>query len=68
MDLAERTREFKLHFASARETFNLVMAALDGCDGEPGAYRDYRLVQVMDTVGRNDGSNRDHKWHSVETT
>jgi hypothetical protein len=68
MDLAERTREFKLHFASAREAFNMVMAAIDGNKGEPGAYRNYRLVQVMDRVGRDDGSNLDHNWHSVKTT
>ncbi len=48
MELAERTREFKVHFASAREAFNMVMAAVDKQSGEPGQYRDYRLRQVMD--------------------
>jgi hypothetical protein len=43
----ERTNEFKVHFASAREAFNIVMAAVDGHDGEPGLYRDYRLRQIM---------------------
>ncbi len=47
MELAERGREFKLHFASAREAFNMVMAAVENRDGDPGQYRDYRLVQVM---------------------
>jgi hypothetical protein len=43
----ERTGEFKVHFASAREAFNMVMAATDGREGEPGLYRDYRLRQIM---------------------
>lgn len=47
LDLAERTREFKVHFASAREAFNMVMAAIDGKAGEPGLYRDYKLRQIM---------------------
>lgn len=48
MELAERTRQFKLHFASAREAFNIIMAAVEGKGGNPGDYRNYRLVQVMD--------------------
>ena len=47
LELSERTREFKVHFASAREAFNMVMAAVDGLDGEPGEYRDHRLRQIM---------------------
>ena len=47
LELSERTREFKIHFASAREAFNMVMAAVDGQVGEPGDYRDYRLRQIM---------------------
>lgn len=48
MDLAEHTSQFKVHFASAREAFNIIMAAVEGQSGNPGDYRDYRLVQVMD--------------------
>jgi hypothetical protein len=48
MDLAERTGEFKIHFASARESFNMVMAAVDGKSGNPNNYRDYRLRLIMD--------------------
>jgi hypothetical protein len=47
LELAERTGEFKLHFASAREAFNMVMAAVDGQTGQPDAYRDYKLRQIM---------------------
>jgi hypothetical protein len=47
MELAEQTGTFKIHFASAREAFNIVMAAVDGRQGDPNAYRDYRLQQIM---------------------
>lgn len=47
MELAEQTGRFKIHFASAREAFNMVMAAVDGCEGNPNTYRDYRLRQIM---------------------
>jgi hypothetical protein len=32
-----------LHFVSAREMVNIVLAACDGKDGNPGEYRDYRF-------------------------
>ena len=47
MELAEQTGRFKIHFASAREAFNMVMAAVDGRQGDPNDYRDYRLRQIM---------------------
>jgi hypothetical protein len=33
----------KIHFATAREMVNMILAARDGREGEPGDYRDYRL-------------------------
>jgi hypothetical protein len=47
LEIAERTGGFKVHFASAREAFNMVAAAVDGHEGEPGSYRDYKLRQIM---------------------
>lgn len=47
MELAERTGAFRIHFASAREAFNMVLAAVEGCKGDPNDYRDYRLRQIM---------------------
>jgi len=47
IEYGERTGEFKLHFASAREAFNIAVAALDGKQGEPGLFRDYRLHPIM---------------------
>lgn len=49
MEYAARTGEFKLHYATAREAYNIAMAAVDGHQGSPGQYRDYRLRQIMDT-------------------
>ena len=55
-ELAEKTRSFKVHFASAREVFNMVIAAVDGQLGEPGQYRDYRLRQIMQESSVNEAS------------
>lgn len=47
LELGEQTGGFKLHFATAREAFNIALAAAAGRDGDPGQYRDYRLQQIM---------------------
>jgi len=47
MEFGDRTGEYKVHFASAREAFNMVAAAVDGKEGSPTLYRDYRLRQIM---------------------
>lgn len=35
-----------LHFATAREMVNMILAACDGREGSPGDYRDYRLTRA----------------------
>jgi hypothetical protein len=47
LQYADRTGEYKVHFATAREAFNIAMAAVDGRAGEPGLYRDYLLRPIM---------------------
>ena len=47
LELSARTGKFKVHFATAREAFNMVMAAIEGREGEPGQYRNYRLHLIM---------------------
>jgi len=42
---AEERREI-LHFVSAREMTNIILAACDGREGNPGEFRDYRLKRV----------------------
>ncbi len=47
LELSEKTQELSVYFATAREAFNMVMAAVDGLSGSPGRYRDYKLRQIM---------------------
>jgi hypothetical protein len=42
VDGAEERKE-TLHFVSAREMVNIILAACDGKEGNPGEYRDYQL-------------------------
>lgn len=35
-----------LHFVSAREMVNMILAACDGREGNPGEYRDYRFKRI----------------------
>jgi len=37
----------RVHFATAREAFNMVAAAVEDQPGEPGLFRDYKLRQIM---------------------
>jgi hypothetical protein len=48
IETGERTGDYTVHFASAREAFNLVAAAIDGKDGTPNEFRNYRLRAIMD--------------------
>ena len=44
-DLVEQSAQTGdlLHFVTAREMVNMILAACDGRDGNPGEYRDYRF-------------------------
>lgn len=48
LDYGSRSGEFDVYFASTREAYNMVMAAVDGHSGSPGQYRDYKLKQIME--------------------
>ncbi len=48
IEYGERSGEYSVHFASAREAFNIAMAAVDGKSGAPGQFRDYRLKSISD--------------------
>ncbi len=41
----------RVHFASAREFYNIARAAEDGCPGDPGAYRDYEIGRPVAQAG-----------------
>lgn len=53
IEFGERTGRFKVHFASAREVYNMIVAAVDGNSGSPGQYRDYKLRPIMDSTARD---------------
>jgi len=44
-----KQRNETLHFVTAREMVNIILAACDGKDGKPGDYRDYRLRRLRPT-------------------
>jgi hypothetical protein len=48
LEFAEKQGNLRIHFATAREAFNMVLAAVDGQPGQPGDYRDYYLRSNMD--------------------
>ncbi len=50
----EKTGDYKVYFASAREAFNMVSAAVDGKSGSPGEYRNYRLTAIMDEKAKTE--------------
>jgi len=47
---SEKTGAFKVHFATAREAFNITLAAIDGKSGDPNQHRDYRLRPIMNDI------------------
>jgi hypothetical protein len=52
VETGERTGKFRIHFASAREAFNIAMAANDGESGNPNDFRDHLLTPIMQTASR----------------
>jgi hypothetical protein len=44
--LSRETKLFQVHFATARQLTNMVLAACDGRDGNPASYHDYRLKPI----------------------
>lgn len=42
-----------LHFVSAREMVNIILAACDGRDGNPGEFRDYRFKRIRERLSES---------------
>ena len=59
----ERTGEYKVYFASAREAFNMAAAAIDGKQGSPGEFRDYRLKSIMAGAANKIEDKTENKTH-----
>ncbi len=55
----EKTGKYKVYFASAREAFNMVSAAIDGKKGKPGEFRDYRLKAIMNETAERASEKRE---------
>jgi hypothetical protein len=53
-----RAGEYRVHFTTAREMANIILAACDGKNGNPGDFRDYRLTRIRRTPEQTDRSNR----------
>jgi len=70
MNLAERSRKFRIHFTSAREAYNLVIAAMEGKTGDPDEYRNYQLRQIMQESVVEDvvGEHASDRLQSLEIT
>ncbi|HWS54066.1 MAG TPA: hypothetical protein VN228_08070 [Pyrinomonadaceae bacterium] len=58
LEESARSNRYRIHFASAREAFNIAMAAVDGRDGEPNQYRDYLLRPIMREPRGGSGARR----------
>jgi hypothetical protein len=52
-ELTGETGRHRVHFVTAREMVNIVLAACDGRDGNPGDYRDYRLRLITPSRGES---------------
>ena len=50
VERGEKTGKYSIHFASAREAFNMAMAAAQGLGGDPHTYRDHILMPIMTAV------------------
>lgn len=61
VEAGEKSGDYKTHFATARETFNMILAAVDGQNGSPNEYRDYRLRAI-----RNETSVSTQKRQAAE--
>jgi len=53
-------RKETLHFVTAREMTNIILAACDGREGNPGQYRDYRLKSIATLPVTDDKWNAPH--------
>ena len=49
----EKAGKYSIHFASAREAFNIAMAAAQGHSGDPHNYRDHILTPIMNETTRD---------------
>jgi hypothetical protein len=66
LEWADRDGRFKIHFATAREAFNIALAAVDGHGGDPGRYRNYRLRPIRQAAKTQ--FQKDHHHQAMEAS
>lgn len=59
--------KYSVHFADARESFNLVLAAIDGKRGKPNDFRNYRLQAIMKNSLKNTQTETDKATRKLKT-
>ena len=47
VESGDKTGEYSVHFASAREMYNIALAATEGERGDPHQFRDHKLRSIM---------------------
>ena len=47
---------FRLHYVTAREMYNIIKAAEAGKSGDPSAYRDFQIRRITEPVRRRAAS------------
>lgn len=50
VNYGESTGKYSIHFASAREMFNIAIAAAEGHQGNPNVFRDHKVRSIMATA------------------
>jgi hypothetical protein len=43
---SRKNRKYRLHFTTAREMLNIILAACEGREGNPALFRDYLLKLI----------------------
>jgi hypothetical protein len=56
VEQGQKSGKYKVHFASAREAFNMVLAAVDGKHGDPALFRDYKLRTIMSESSQSEST------------
>jgi hypothetical protein len=51
----EGRREYQVHFTTAREMVNIILAACDGLAGNPGDFRNYRFFPIRGAMAGESG-------------
>jgi hypothetical protein len=47
VESGEKSGDYSVHFASAREMYNIALAATEGKQGNPNKFRDLKLRLIM---------------------